>query len=203
MLRFFDSIHIDIPYQDIYKRLGYREGVTKIKKEDNKFKNYILDGLQFINLKAVALRIPIKKINIDKVYFKGGLIIKSKLLVSLLSGCVEMLCVATTSGKKIIEEIGKLEKKDFARAVVYDALASEMVDFCFDWVIGVFLQELKRENKELTKKRISCGYSDFSIEYQKKFYKILNLKKLGISITKDYMLVPEKSAIAVLGIKER
>ena len=203
MLRFFDSIHIDIPYQDIYKRLGYREGVTKIEKEDNEFKNYILDGLQFINLKAVALRIPIKKINIDKVYFKGGLIIKSKLLVSLLSGCVEMLCVATTSGKKIIEEIGKLEKKDFARAVVYDALASEMVDFCFDWVIGVFLQELKRENKELTKKRISCGYSDFSIEYQKKFYKILNLKKLGISITKDYMLVPEKSAIAVLGIKER
>jgi len=203
MLRFFDSIHIDIPYQDIYKRLGYREGVTKIKKEDNKFKNYILDGLQFINLKAVALRIPIKKINIDKVYFKGGLIIKSKLLVSLLSGCVEMLCAATTSGKKIIEEIGKLEKKDFARAVVYDALASEMVDFCFDWVIGVFLQELKRENKELTKKRISCGYADFSIEYQKKFYKILNLKKLGISITKDYMLVPEKSAIAVLGIKER
>jgi cobalamin-dependent methionine synthase I len=55
----------------------------------------------------------------------------------------------------------------------------------------------------LTKKRISCGYSDFSIKYQKKFYKILNLKKLGISITKDYMLVPEKSAIAVLGIKEK
>jgi len=203
MLRFFDSIHIDIPYQDIYKRLGYREGVTKIEKEDNEFKNYILDGLQFIDLKAVALRIPIKKINIDKVYFKGNLIIKSKLLVSLLSGCVEMLCIATTSGKKIIEEIGKLEKKDFARAVVYDALASEMADFCFDWVIGVFLQELKRENKELTKKRISCGYSDFSIKYQKKFYKILNLKKLGISITKDYMLVPEKSAIAVLGIKEK
>ena len=73
MLRFFDSIHIEIPYQDIYKRLGYREGITKIKEKDDKFKDYILDGLEFINLKAVALRIPIKKINLDKVIFKNGL----------------------------------------------------------------------------------------------------------------------------------
>jgi len=66
--------------------------------------------------------------------------------------------------------------------------------------MNYYNRQLARENKRLTEKRISCGYADFAIENQKKIYFLLKLDKIGINITEKFMLIPEKSATAALGI---
>jgi cobalamin-dependent methionine synthase I len=123
-------------------------------------------------------------------------------LASMVKDCNELLFMAVTAGSKIIESIHELEKDDLTRSVVYDATASEMVDACFDWIQKYIRQELRRESRQLLPKRISCGYGDFSLQNQKVFFKLMRLDTMGITITKSFMLVPEKSATAVTGIRK-
>jgi len=89
---------------------------------------------------------------------------------------------------------------DVTRAVVFDAVASEMTDAGLDWIMRYWNQELRRENKTLTKRRMSAGYGDFLLENQKIFHALLDLNCLGVTITPQYILVPEKSVTGVAGI---
>ncbi|MFH1318799.1 MAG: hypothetical protein ABIH71_07260, partial [Candidatus Omnitrophota bacterium] len=71
------------------------------------------------------------------------------------------------------------------------------------WIMNYMNQQLCRENKTITRRRFSPGYSDFILENQRVLYSALKLDKLGVTITSDCILVPEKSVIAVAGILER
>lgn len=198
--QFFDSISVQIPYEEVYHRLGYRQGITKIDPQEKKeIERHINDAATLLTLKGTALRIPVSVAQ-TQVILPTGDIFNSKLLANLLKGAKEMLCMAVTCGPKIIQDIGALEKDDLKLGVIYDATASEMVDAGFEWIQGYYGRELARENLCLLTKRISCGYGDFSIKYQKVFYELLKLKSLGVTMTEAYMLIPEKTATAVTGI---
>ncbi len=201
----FEKINISLPRQEIYKRLGYREGKTVIlSKQKKEIERYIQDAQKFINLKGVGLSIPIKKIEADKVVLSRGIKFKSKNLSILFKECSEVLLMAATAGSNIMKTIKKdLLGKNITRAVVFDAVASETTDVALDWIINYFNQQLRRENKYLLHKRFSAGYGDFLLENQKMIYNILKLRRIGIEITKDFILVPEKSVTAIAGIKDK
>lgn len=196
---FFNQIKIDLPLKNIYKRLGYRKGITllpEIKRKE--IERIINDALELLALRGCALIETVKK-NAQTIY-NENFSITSGILSSLLKESEEILFCAATSGEGIIKEMKNCSKNDLTRAVILDAVASEMTDSCFDWIINYYNRQLSREGKRLTNKRISCGYADFAIENQKKIYDLLDLGKLHIKITPQFMLVPEKSATAVLGI---
>jgi hypothetical protein len=201
-IQFFDSINVEIPYEKIYHRLGYRQGITKIAAQEKKeTERLIHDAFGLLTLKGADLRVPVSASE-SQVLLTDGYTFNSKLLAGLLKGAKEMLCLAVTGGSKIIQAIHALEKSDLKLAVIYDAAASEIVDAGFDWLKSYIEQTLSRENLHLLNKRISCGYSDFSIKYQKVFYELLQLRELGITINEAYMLIPEKSATSVMAITE-
>ncbi|MCM8787470.1 MAG: hypothetical protein NC935_05375 [Candidatus Omnitrophica bacterium] len=200
-LKFFNSINIPIPQNQIYKRLGYCKGITKIsKKQKQIIESYKSEAILLLKLQGVALRLPIIRRIDDIVVLSDKISFKSRLLSNLVKNCSEILFMGVTAGKKIVEAIYKYEKTDLVRSAVYDAVASEYTDACFDWICNYYKQELLRENKTLLSKRISCGFSDFSIQYQRVIFEILQLERIKISLTDTYMLVPEKSATAVTGI---
>ncbi|MCK9614911.1 MAG: hypothetical protein M0R48_05325 [Candidatus Omnitrophica bacterium] len=196
---FFNQINVDLPLENIYKRLGYRSGATILSKPQKKETEKIInDALPFIELRGGAVIEPVQKKN--EIISIGGISIASRLLCSLLKESDEVLLCAATAGEKIIKEIKECGKSDLTRAVIFDAAASEIVDACFEWIINYYNRQLQRIDKRLTDKRISCGFADFAIENQKKIYDLLKLKKIGINITQQFMLIPEKSATAVLGV---
>ncbi|MBR4376039.1 MAG: methionine synthase, partial [Spirochaetia bacterium] len=47
----------------------------------------------------------------------------------------------------------------------------------------------------------SPGYGDFDLKNQRIFYSLLHLEQFGIHLTESYMLVPEKSVIAMTGVR--
>lgn len=49
--------------------------------------------------------------------------------------------------------------------------------------------------------RYSPGYGDLPLTNQKIIFDILNLERLGLRITERFMLVPEKSVIAIAGVE--
>lgn len=159
------------------------------------------EAAALINLKGAARRAGIKEKSGSRIVFAGGIVFHSKHLAALLGDCRQVLFMAAAAGSKIVDSIEQnTQAADLSRGVVFDAAASEAVDSALDWMMNYFNQELRRENKCLTRRRFSAGYGDFLLKNQESIYKILELKKLGVSLTEEYMLVPEKSVTAVAGI---
>ena len=202
-IKLFNSITLSPPKNKIYSRLGYARGVTKVDdKQRDKFENYIDQALALIELKGMAARIPIIKIESPKIALKENITFESKSLAQFLSDCQEVLFIAATAGSEVVKAIseGSLGK-DVTAAVVFDAVASEMTDSALTWIMNYFNRELARENKQLTLRRFSAGYGDFALENQKIIYDVLDLGQLGISLSDNYILIPEKTVTAAAGVR--
>ena len=202
-VNFFNHIIIPPPTPRIYARLGYSTSKTKLKQEQkDEVDKHIQEALTFIDLKGAAVRIPIDKIDKSKITLNKNIIFKSKSLVKLFADSKEILIMGATAGNNIMKAIkDNSRQRDLTRAVVFDAVASEIVDDVLGWITNYYNRELARENRHLTKRRFSAGYGDFRLENQKTIYNTLKMKQLGVTLTKNYILIPEKSVTAVAGIQ--
>ena len=202
-VQFFDSIKVVVPKDRIYSRLGYTQGKTEVTKEQrDNVERCIEEATALIDLKGAALRVPITTIEESQVKLFDGVVFQSKSLAEFFKGCEEVLFMAATGSSEIMEAIKKnAAGVDVTKGVIFDAVASEVVDSALGWIMDYFSYELRRENKLLTKNRFSAGYGDFALENQEVIYNALELKELGVSLTKTYMLNPEKSVTALAGIK--
>jgi len=203
-LTFFDSIAVAVPKARIYKRLGYKEGITQLPSDRQKeVEQYIEEGAALISLKGAALRLSIKECALPRIVFSNNIEFSSRHLCSWLEGCKEAVFMGASAGKDIIDAIKRGSAEgSLTQGVIYDAVASEVTDVALDWIMDYFNRELRRENKQLDAKRYSAGYGDFSLENQKAIYEMLKLEKLGVNITDKCILVPEKSVTAVSGVRE-
>lgn len=201
-VHYFDSITVRVPNEKIYARLGFAKGKTQITdSQQQTIQRHIDDAVSLIELKGSGLRLPITAIDSNKIDLAKNIHLESESLSQMLTGCKEILFIGATTGNRIMEAIQKESGTDqLSKAVVFDATASEVVDEALGWIISFFDYELRRENKSLTSRRFSAGYGDFSLENQKILYNILNLERFGVKLTKTYMLIPEKSVTAVVGI---
>ena len=109
--------------------------------------------------------------------------------------------MGATAGSAIIEAIADKTKNDnLSAAVVYDATASEMTDAALDWLMAYFNSQLRREGKKLLPRRFSAGYTDFQLENQKNIHHLLEMQKIGVAISSNFILRPEKTVTAITGI---
>lgn len=200
---FLNHINVTPPIEKIYSRLGYAKGKTNIPAQSKQeIEQYIEQALAIITLKASIARAPVLSIKNDTVNLVSGITFQSKGISDLIAGCDEVLFMGATAGAEIVEVISKYSKgENVTASVVYDAVASEMTDASLDWVSNFFSNSLRRENKGLTKRRFSAGYGDFQLKNQKVIFEVLELEKLGVSLSEQFILIPEKTVTALAGIK--
>ncbi|MBN1382019.1 MAG: methionine synthase [Deltaproteobacteria bacterium] len=198
----FDPIVIPLPEKMIYRRLGYKTGVTQVTPaQTTEIQKYVEDAQSIIHLMGTALHLPIAERSAVDIRLENGVTFHSRKLSTFLSKSTEVLIMAATAGNDIMEAIRKdTTGSNVTRGVVLDATASEMVDAALDWIVAYFNQLLRRENRTVTQSRFSAGYGDFPLTDQVVIHKILNLEKIGVSITESCMLIPEKSVTAIAGI---
>jgi hypothetical protein len=199
---FFHAIHLDMPVQAVYRRMGYRRGLTKITPEQQEEIRITMDHAEtLIELKGSAFVLPIDSIDGGKITLGSGVMLRSTGVAGMLKGSREVLFMGATAGGRIMEEIRhETDAGNLTRAVVLDAAASEMTDKALEWIAGYMGPGLRRRGKELSAKRFSAGYGDFALENQKIMYDNLKLWEIGVQITESCILVPEKSVTALAGI---
>lgn len=199
----FKKIDIDLPKDKVYSRLGYAKGKTKLTpKQEEIIDDYIKQAKSLIELKGVARKFFLKNFTKDKIILDNNIIFNSQSLAKMLVGCKEVLLLAATLGVDIIKTIkDNIKNKNITKAVVFDAVASETVDYGLTWLTNYLSYQFRRENKQFTSRRFSAGYGDFLLENQKFFYQLLELNKLGVKINKQYIFTPEKTVTAILGVK--
>ena len=203
-VQIFPSIHIPLPVNAIYRRLGYQSGITKVdERKGEEIERDIEYAASLVCLKGAGFRVPLERVEPPLVALGTGAEIRSAKLAGFLKNCKEVLFIGSTAGGEVMDAIrGDTEGGDMTRGVIIDAVASEMTDAALDWIMGFFNRLLARENTRLTRARFSAGYGDFLLENQKMMYDMLELGRIGITINENFILTPEKSVTAVVGIRE-
>lgn len=201
---FLEKISIDPPREKIYQRLGYKKKTTAISaKQLKETELYINEASSFISLRGNFSRLKINHNDGEKIILSEDLIFHSRKLSVFLRDCKEAVLMGATAGNTIMDAIKKKTgQNDLATAVVYDATASEMTDAALDWLMNYINRILRRESKYLLPRRFSAGYADFNLENQKIIYEHLQMKTIGVTITPNFILIPEKSVTAISGICE-
>lgn len=187
----------------ILTRLGYKKTKTVFSDEyKEKLNRMISEGMLMCNTKGIFGRYDIIEKSDKHIVLENELVFEGSGLAGLLSNSVEIVLMASTVGSEITEKIHhEVESGDASYGVVLDAVASETADAALDWMVDFINKLIRREGKILTKMRYSPGYGDLPLFNQKKIFDVLGLEKLGLSITERYMLLPEKSVIAIAGIE--
>lgn len=200
---FFESISILPPRNQIYRRLGYIKGKTQISTPQiEEAEKYILDALFLIRLKGAGVRLPVRTREKGEVIIADDIVFRSNQLTLFLKGCREVVIMGATAGDDVMSAVQENSSgRNVTRSVVLDATASEMVDASLDWMMAYFNRSLRRENKRLLKKRFSAGYGDFLLENQRTIFHLLELHRIGVRITENFILIPEKSVTAVTGVR--
>ncbi len=198
----FDAIPLRTPVREIYRRLGWRSGRTELPDERRReVDRQIREAESLIRLRGSARRIPIRGRESGRIVLSGGETLESAKLSRFLEGCPEILLMAATAGGDIVAAASRDTAAGSAtRGVVLDAAASEITDAALDWIAAWFNGTLLREGRRLLKRRYSPGYGDLALESQRILFGLLELDRIGVSLTDHSLLVPEKSVIALTGI---
>lgn len=186
----------------IYQRLGFRKTTSQISSKTQKETDHIIaQAASLISLRGSFLRLPITSNSDEKISLAADVTFQSKKLSVFLRNCNEAALIGATAGNEIMEAIKeKSAQGDLQAAVIYDATASEMADAALDWIMDYINQLIRRERKTLLPRRFSAGYADFDLSNQKIMYQLLALEKIGVQITNECILLPEKSVTALSGI---
>jgi hypothetical protein len=198
----FETIRIDLPREQIYRRLGYRRDATIISpRQTEEIERYMEEAQSLISLKGTVLRLPIREISANRVVLEGDVTFASRNLARFLDRCREAALMGATAGPAIMAAISEdASGRDVTRAVVMDATASEMTDAALDWIMSYLDKSLRRESRTLLPRRYSAGYGDFLLENQRTLYSLLQLERFGVVLTDSCLLIPEKSVTAITGI---
>ena len=126
--------------------------------------------------------------------------ITSKNLASHMAGCERVILFAATLGTQADTIIRRYNVSDSAKAAIAQAVCSVMLESCCDDLIcRISAGESAGDN--YLKPRFSPGYGDFSLHHQKDVFSLLDCtKRIGITLTDSFMMIPAKSVTALAGI---
>jgi cobalamin-dependent methionine synthase I len=138
----------------------------------------------------------------DIVFLENAFKIESADIAKLLKDCFMVYGIAVTIGADIENKRDDfLSKKETFNALILDSCGSVAAEAFIRDAYNQIHNIEKSKGNTLTK-RYSCGYGDWRLEGQKDFLNWLGADKISINLTDGYMMKPEKSISALIGVKK-
>lgn len=127
-------------------------------------------------------------------------LLKGKDVKKHLAGCSSCVLMAVTLGMQVDKLIRRTQVTDMTKAVAMDACASSLIEDICDKINEQLEKEFFQQGLGLIS-RFSPGYGDLPLETQSVFSELLEMeKKIGLTRSRDNLLLPRKSVTAVIGI---
>ena len=186
-----DITGLKVNKSEVMRYLGVKEADEATLELYNQCVNEIME---LAKPRAVYIKTDIKVMEnaVDFGFMKA----ESQSLAKNLSDCDQAYVFCATLGIGLDRHFEKLSRISQARAAVFSAVGSSLVESFCDYV------NEKLSSGYVTRPRFSCGYGDFCLEHQKDILNVLEAsKRLGICLTDSCMMVPVKTVTAVIGIR--
>lgn len=124
----------------------------------------------------------------------------SKSLAEHLSGCEEAFLMACTLGPGVDSLLKRYSVSEVPMVPVLQACAAEYTE-----IIAEQAQQQAQEYADAhglyLRPRYSPGYGDFDLRCQALFFQLLPItKKIGITLTDSFLMLPFKSVTAIIGL---
>lgn len=195
--------NIEVPYEKILARLGFAKEKTQI---DGKTENIINEEIEtskklIIARQSIACS-EIKIIDPGRISLEPGLVIISNDIYNLLKDCAFGFGFTVTIGPHLEEKRNQyINIRETARALILDAIGSVTAEELAEITQNQIAEDASKEGLKITR-RFSPGYGDWNLSGQKDFLKWLGAENIGIKLTPNFQMLPEKSVSAILGTKK-
>lgn len=122
-------------------------------------------------------------------------------LKAFLQDCDQVILLAATLGAEPDLLQKQLRLRDMSEAVILDAAGSAAVEnVCDNLCVDLAAQFAPRFLTD----RFSPGYGDFPLSQQRWFFQLLDMpRRLGVSLTDSFLMLPQKTVTAVVGISDQ
>ncbi|MCL2036529.1 MAG: hypothetical protein FWG83_03980 [Oscillospiraceae bacterium] len=115
-----------------------------------------------------------------------------------LEGSGSVLVCAVTLGEEFDRLLRRLQLEDMAGAVILDQMAGDYLDEVCDKFDS---EIMSRHEDSRYCWRFSPGYGDFPLSVSRDIIDVLEAtKKIGLCITDEFILTPQKSITGIVGI---
>lgn len=151
--------------------------------------------------KYIWKRVPLRLLP-DNELDISGVRVRSVSLTKNLRGCRQVCLMAATIGLGVDRLIARASVAQMSRAAIYQSAGAALVEQLCDEVNEKIIQKAAAEGL-YCRSRFSPGYGDLPLEFQKDFFRMMNLtKEIGITLSKSLLMVPSKSVTALIGLSE-
>lgn len=204
-IKYFENIPA-VPKRDrILSRIGYRNGITELKDRDLLLiEEAVKQGSYLCKPAGAYLNAAITEKTSSKIVLENNIELTSQSLIKLLEASQSVILMASTVGHEVSRIVYEdIKEGNASTGLIIDSVASQTADAALDWLFEMLNKILAREGKKLTKHRYSPGFGDLPLYYQKDIFEALQLSRLNMALTEKFMLIPEKSVIAIAGVEEK
>lgn len=128
---------------------------------------------------------------------------ESPYLTGHLRSCQKAVLLAVTLGPAADRLVRRAGLSGMAPAAVMQAVLAEMTEEACDALEESIMAKVRALYPQAGfVQRYSPGYSDFSLEYQRDMFALLDItKRIGVGLTTGLLMVPTKTVTAVLGVR--
>ncbi len=122
-------------------------------------------------------------------------------VAELLINQQQVVILAATIGQKLETKVAALfDQEELTKATILDAIGSVAAEETANQLTTLIRQQAEELRLPYLTMRFSPGYGDLSLEVQPKLLELANGQELGITANDSYLLSPQKSITALLGL---
>lgn len=181
--------------KEVFRYLGTSESVPQLEKMIDRAEAEVLRAA---SPRYIEGRFPLT-VEQEGVTV-GGTFLPSKTLAAHLKGCQEAFLAAFTLGPGVDTLIRRFELTEMPLVPVLQAYAAAYTEEQADFAQRS-MEQYAAERGLYLRPRYSPGYGDFPLSSQRFLFDALQVsKKIGITLTDNYLMLPMKSITGVVGV---
>jgi len=203
-MKIIKDIKLKIDREEVLRYQGYskkkvnkpNQNILRITEEE------INRGYSLFKLRGIYSLIKIisfaskGRINLENELVFGF----SKSIIDQLEGANYLLVGVVTIGSLLEKKVSELfSQGEYPRALALDAVGTVAVEDFSRRVRKLAHQEEKEQGLK-TGRHFSPGYGDWEVSQQDIIFKSIPADSIGVTLTKGYMMLPQKSLSWVIGV---
>ena len=194
------GIDIEIDRKQVCRYIGYDADCEPSPRISSLIDEYIENVHPLIDASCSYVIKDVEWARGSMAFVKDSIIFKSRVVAQLLEQCHQVAVFLVTIGEHLEETVYQLTRdRLMLQATVLDAIGSDAVER----VTNLFHRGLEEEANAqglVTSRRFSPGYCDWNIGQQRMLFWALNGDTVGVQLTGECLMLPQKSISGIIGI---
>jgi hypothetical protein len=197
------DLKLDLDKEEILRYQGYsrkkvkepNQNILRITEEE------INRGYSLFKPQGIYSLIKIKGFALEgRINLESGLIFRfAKSIIKQLKGASHLLVGVVTIGDLLEKKVSELfSHGEFPQALALDAVGTVAVEDFSRKVRKLARQEVIEQGFK-TSRHFSPGYSGWEVSQQEIVFKSIPSDNIGVSLSKGFMMLPQKSLSWVIG----